>query len=594
MWGKHFFKVLSLILLFVLPAWAKEYEMPEIQIQATVSAEGTLKIAESRTYLFRGPFSWADYRLPLDKLGQVKNFRLYEGVWEYTENQDQQLGTYTLTQSPSEFYVRWYFQARDQIRTFKVEYEITDAVVLYNDLAELYFKFVGEDNPKTVSKAEIWLDLPQAADTNLVKAWAHGPLNGQLAFQDNRLHYLIAPLPAHKYWETRVIFPKNWITGSTKYINEDRRARVLEEESAWASDANRQREQERRWAAVVRQISLALCAAGLIVWLFLFIKFGRSFSVPYTQEIDPNYPQDLPPAVVSALYYDKQVYAAALSSTLFDLARKGFISLEQQSLPARKWWQFKKDRLHLKLNRDKFVRERSGLLDFEYDLLVFLFDRIGNGVDELDAKVLEKNSGKVRSWFKKWSKLLKGHYQSIPLYDKESTKATVISFVFSVLIIITGVVLAIFLHESALLAVLGGVVCAGLSFTILRYTPEMKLRKKQWRAFRRYIKTYQVPVGDIGSKLSVMNQYLVYALALGVGGKELGKILAVVPENEYPVYFPWFIAASHGVSPVGSLAASMSTMINIANSTLSSATGAGGGATAGGGGGAGGAAGGAG
>ena len=48
---------------------------------------------------------------------------------------------------------------------------------------------------------------------------------------------------------------------------------------------------------------------------------------------------------------------------------------------------------------------------------------------------------------------------------------------------------------------------------------------------------------DFGSNpeqiLATINQYLVYALALGLGEKELRKMLTVVPESEYNNYFPW-------------------------------------------------------
>jgi uncharacterized membrane protein len=596
--------IAGLMLLFFSAVAAKEYELAEIQINAAISATGTFSIEESRTYVFSGQFGWADYRLSLAKLGQIQNFRLYEGTYQFTESQDEQPGTYTVNQSTEEFYVRWYYQARNETRTFKLQYEITNAVVAYNDVAEFYYKFIGEDNPKSVARAEVWLELPQPADTSLVKAWAHGPLNGLVTFQDNRLHYYISPLPAHEYWETRVLFPAAWISGQVQRIDKDHMSLALEQETDWAVEANRQREQashdaetQKQRAGTARQWSWFLCTAGMLFWLYLFMNYGKSITVPYTQEIDPNCPQDLPPAVVSALYYDKQIYASALSSTLFDLARRGFISLEQKLTSTKKWWQFKEDQFLFKFNRGKFEKEQVALLDYERDLILFLFDQLAGGADEITPAILKKKSGKVRSWFAKWSKIVKGHYKSIPLFDRESSKATVIAVSFSILIIICGIILAIFLDVSAFIAILGGVICLGLSFTIFRYTAEIKLKKKQWKAFRRYIKSYQVSTaGRWQQKMSTINQYLVYALALGVGEKELRNMLATVPEKEYSTYFPWFVASMHGggTSPVGGLAATLSSVINVAGTTFSSAAGVGGGASAGAGAGAGGAAGGAG
>ena len=593
--------VLFFLLSILNSVIAKDYQLNEIQIQARLSAEGTLRIEESRTYVFNGSFSWADYRLPLEKLGHIENFQLFEEEVRFSESQGEEPGSYSTTISADEFYVKWFYQAKNEKRTFKLIYEVTDAVTVYNDVAEFYYKFVGEDNTRQVDKVEIWLDLPQSAGSDQVKAWAHGPLHGLVSFQNGHLFYSISPLPAHHYWEARVIFPFTWIVSAGNRIDEDHESRVLQEEARWADEANRKREQAIRdtkemsqRTTKARQIGLALCGGGLLIWFFLFIQYGRAVDIPYTQKIDPNYPQDMPPALVSALYYNKQVYTQALSSTLFDLARRGFISLEQNTPPAKKWWQSSNHFFLLKLNRTRFDQERSGLLDFEQDLLLFLFDQLAAGSGEISSDKIKKESSQVRAWFRKWSKILQGHYQSISLYESVSKKATAIAVVFSILIIIAAALAAIWIEESASIAILGGVVCLGISFTILRYTPELKLKKKQWQAFRRYLRTFHISGEDISQKLLVINQYLVYGLALGLGEKELRNLIGIVPESKSAEYFPWFIGGTHGPSGTVNLASALSSMVSIASSTFSSAAGAGGGASAGAGAGAGGASGGAG
>jgi uncharacterized membrane protein len=581
---------------------AKEYRLTAIRIKAAVAENGSLRIEESRTYEFSGLFSWADYRLPLEKLGTVRNFRLHEGPLRYTESPEQVEGTYTITRNETEFYVRWYYQARDETRTFTLNYEVADAVTVYDDVAEFYYKFIGEDNTRPVTQVDVLLELPQPADPNFVHAWAHGPLHGTVSFNTGELLYQISPLPAYQYWEARVIFPAGWISApAARRIEENHLPQVVAEETAWASEANLQREraareveEEEQRASEARPWDLVLSVAAFVGWIFLYSRYGKSFSVPYTQTMDPNYPGDLPPAVVSALYYDKQVYGAALSSTLIDLARRGFVSLHEQPQPAARWWQSKKPGLIFILDRNKFNQEKSALADFETDLLVFLFDGLGGGKNEIDSDVLKKQSVKVRSWFRKWSKLVRGHYKTISLYDAESKRATVISVIFSVFIIICGILLVVLLSPFALFALIAGCLILGASFLILRYTPEIKLKKKQWRAFRRYIKNYPDAAGNLDLKLSTINQYLVYGLALGLGEKEIRKLVSVVPERDYGQHFPWFIYSAHATPGIGNLATALSSVVNIAGSTLSSAAGAGGGASAGAGAGAGGAAGGAG
>ena len=72
---KNLIIIFCLLLFLYSAVAAKEYELAEIQIHAVISAAGTLSVEEFRTYIFSGPFSWADYRLPLEKLGPVQYFR---------------------------------------------------------------------------------------------------------------------------------------------------------------------------------------------------------------------------------------------------------------------------------------------------------------------------------------------------------------------------------------------------------------------------------------------------------------------------------------------------------------------------------------
>jgi uncharacterized membrane protein len=94
--------------------------------------------------------------------------------------------------------------------------------------------------------------------------------------------------------------------------------------------------------------------------------------------------------------------------------------------------------------------------------------------------------------------------------------------------------------------------------------------------------------------LSNIEKYLVYGLALGVGQKAIKKMMESIPEQQQAHFFPWYVYPHGTYASPADFATAISSVVQIASSTMSSSSGAGGGASGGGGGGGGGASGGAG
>jgi len=207
LWLKFFFVFTLLInfALFFIPdsVAAKSFRIDRIAIQARVLPDGNMYIDESRTYTFRGKFSWADYKLPLQGIGNVLDFSLNDENTNYRKSKSEEPGTYTVQSSEYSFYVRWHYQAENQTKTFTLHYLVTDVISVYQDVAELYYKFVGEENEMPVGQVTVNIQLPGQITSDVVKAWAHGPLWGGIRFEQNELVMDVDPLPARTYWEAR-------------------------------------------------------------------------------------------------------------------------------------------------------------------------------------------------------------------------------------------------------------------------------------------------------------------------------------------------------------------------------------------------------
>jgi uncharacterized membrane protein len=602
MFPKIKFPLLLFLLLFILtqPIWPKSYTLDKIDIQAEILPNGTMQINEARTYSFRGQFSWADYLLPLKEIGEIQNFSLRDESGEYVSASNSEPGTFQVQSTEEKFYVRWYYQAQNERRTFTLSYLVTKPVTLFQDVAEFYYKFIGEANQISVGEVRISIQLPQSASYPEVRAWVHGPLWGNVQFTSGKILLTVSPLPANQFWEARVVFPLSWVPTANRRVAAIQLPKILDEEDSWAKEANRQREKAREEQQSKKEkeelawiLTYLLVGIPPIVWLILYLKYGKGHPVTYYEKISSELPENEPPALTGAFYHSHQVYGSAMTATIFDLARRGYLTVEQISQSEKKWWGTKKPEYALQLIYQQKVEDT--LLDFEKDLLDFIFTELGEGQPIVKFSVFQKKSTTVRRWFRQWSERVKDHLKDQRLWDKQSQRATVYSIIVSLVVIAAGVLIVIYLGAPAVIAIVSGAICFFLSFAILSYTPETKLRRKKLTALQNYLKKYFF-LQDAEKTIwpGKADAFLVYGMALGIGNKVVEKMMSSLTVDEQGYYFPWYHYPAGSFTTPADFATAISSMVSIASSTMSSSSGSGGGSSGGGGGGGGGASGGAG
>ena len=597
---KHAQMLLAMVFLFAFTNGilaAKKYRLDKISISAQVNIDGSLSIEEERSYSFRGSFKWADYQLPLNGIGPVRDFQLFENGKQYRSASNEEPGSYEMEQSEDDFYVRWYYRARNESRTFVLKYRVDNAITVYNDVAELFYKFVGEANKKTIGQVEVTLKLPEKAFHPTVRAWAHGPLNGRVDFDNGEIFFDVAPLERKTYWEVRVLFPKEWVTVARKKKAQNHLQQALEEEAIWAQEANteRQRIAERERfrknnADFARNISIVLSVIGFGLFVLLFLRAGKPLSVPYDQKIDANIDPQWHPVLAGAEYFSRSVGGNVLAACLFNLADRGVLHIEQTEAHSNRW----KQKFRVKVNRDKWRSMQGDLLDFENDMLSFYFDKLAGGSDTIDSKTIKKSRSKMQRWFRNWQQMVKNHFKGDPMLEKESKRATFTMALISTFIIIAGVFLLVFISDPGLIAIIAGVILFGLSFTILRESYGVRLMRKRLKALRNYLKNFHLPANQYQSNNGNMGRYLVFAIALGLNHKMISRMLDTLLQNDVVLFFPWYVAVMGANSSPADVAGSITSVIASTTATVSSAAGASGGASAGAGAGAGGASGGAG
>ncbi|MFQ5652191.1 MAG: DUF2207 domain-containing protein, partial [bacterium] len=236
--------LIGLVHLFVFfsPARSKSYRIERVAILARVNLDGSMTIQETRTYRFKGRFKWADYRLPIKGFASVADFSLRDEEMIYRPGRSDERGTYQIQKSEDEFYVKWFYRASNEERTFVLSYRVTHLLRIYPDVSELYYQFIGEGWDRVTGEVSVTVKLPEGAGRDEIHAWAHGPLWGRVSIRDGTTVQLeVSNLPGHRYWEGRILFPSRLVPGLPKTSDIPQLDRIIEQETQWAKEANEAR-----------------------------------------------------------------------------------------------------------------------------------------------------------------------------------------------------------------------------------------------------------------------------------------------------------------------------------------------------------------
>ena len=601
---------LGLILAFADPAHAeKKWTIQSVAITARVDSAGYMTIEENRMYRFWGKFSYAYYELPLAGLLEVDQIQLSENGEPYQLSEEKIPGTFSLKRDRKKLVIRWQFRgeyghASGAARTFTLRYRVLGAVRVHRDVAELYYKFVGTGWDRASERVRVSVLLPPQIRREELRAWAHGPLHGDIAVESgSRLEMAVDPLPRRQFWEARAIFPATYLTAAPPILRDDRDAgpEILQQEAQWAEEANRQRAAnvaKQQWQADNRAQYFSylwiLLGAGIIYSFYMYQRHGHSLRNPQKRTIAEP-PIDMLPAVANYIFSSHQVTGGALLATVFDLAARNFLRFQQKMMGNDKGWlgmARDKQEITIFFEDDKLRLGATELVPYERELLNFLRTDIAPNRNQFNLDDFKKQSTKFHRFFSQWRKTVALQAGKPKLYDGASVRASVMTFMVWLMIAAACGFAVYAMGEVAMPFMIVSVCCGALGFLILRFTRETAGQLDRLHGFRDYLKKIPHNHQRYSAHWQHIDKLLVYAIALELAPKHLKPFFEAVERERGQGVFPWFVY-SGGNGSTG-FSSAMSAMVNAVGTSMSSASGASGGASAGGGGGAGGSGGGAG
>lgn len=598
-------KVLVLCALFLMsalaapvPAHADSY--PNVRIEASVQGNGSLRVVETRAFRFDDDGNGVYWTIPLasNEQGAASSVAI-DGVMVddgearvFTQVPSAELGNdgvYTVEQARGTCRLMVYApHAEDDVQLVSVGYTITGAVMAWEDTAELYWQFVGADWQDDSEDVELVVRFPEAEPGSATvgedfRAWGHGPLDGAVALDADipQVTYRVPCVATGEFAEARVAFPLAWVpqlAASSEASSEERLPTILEEERAWADEANalRQRAREQR----------AFLGVGMVVVPALFtmtlvaLKCTRREPKPRFAE---TYCDDVPshdhPAVLAAFTENGAVTERALVSTLMKLTAEGVVGIQDMEEQRRTYL---KRTLGAAYADDPFADEDAAWEDetrtesrqYRLELLqparkdaddidgaaLRLFFRTSKTTASFSSLGSYKNDNPERyeelrvDFVHKVSDAL----ETRQLIASKGTAAAVASIaiggVLAAFSFIIGIIEELWIPMVAaiVLAIVGMVI--GTRFK--RLTPEGVELRARCDAFTRWLEDFTTLRAAVPEDLCRWNNVLLCAVALGVSA-ELVRDLALLAPIEsiaaadwYPSYWWYLPGDGRRVTPV--------------------------------------------
>lgn len=640
-------------------ALAKSYEMPKVSISAEAQTDGSLHVVETRLFEFNGDFTavwWTFNGLPsnaelvingvrLDSaagngeaggsddagelgdssgvFGEIAGFFGASDSEAASDGADADPGTdlqsvpfreswrdaggpgtnaYSFDSAQNTVYV--FFNASDETIAVTLDYTVVNGVQAYEDVAEVYWKYVGDQWEEASDDVTMTLTLPVAPGASVtpgsnVRAWGHGPLDGVVTVgRDGTITYTVPKVEAGQYAEARVLFPVSWLTdlsGQASKLHQDtmRLDTVLSEEAAWADQANRQRV----FSLALVIVCGVLCALSLVWALVLYLKYGKEHRPDFTDQYWRSVPdRSLHPAVIARLWRWGREDPDDFVTTLIHLAQIGVIRIGRGRRVD--------DRAARFAQSGKAVPGGQGMAGAAEDYLITRLPTMaGDSLDPVDRAALDFLFGKMAGgqpslWFgdlvgygekhseefvagmEAWQGVLSAETDKHDFFEQKSSRLQVCMIAVAVVLLVVGALLS--LWQDNFIPLVFVVPTSVVLAVLANYMPRRSVYGNNVVARCKALRNWLRDCSSLGERLpsdvQTWGELMVYAYVFGIADKVMKELRLASPQlfwegNSYcdGSYVPWWLWYESGRSSTGAAVSPVAAALQDAMSNTASA-----------------------
>lgn len=473
------------------------------------------------------------------------------------------------TKSNGEAY-RMYNENNGGALGFYLEYTVKNVAIRHTDIAEVGWNLMGNELSNRIHNYEAHIHIPN--NQTELRAWAHGPLNGNIKLIDKTdIQLTVSDIFPNTAFDTRFVFDLTAIPNSNKTTNVTALPMILNVETKKAEEANRLREEfidgqfqivkmaldkvestkrpsdlneaqeqlnilasyttEGEYPALKQRydeikeivdarmktlntvfggIAIIYVIAMIIYVYRIYLKYDKELKVPHI-EYFRDIPNNYGPACVDYLF-KRKIDNNSFSATLLNLISDKVIRYE------------KIDKKNYKIIYHDNVRP---LLEEEEKLITWVFEEKTDGKETtLEAfKKKAKSYSSFISDFELFKKTALQHAKSLNFYETQTLKGipiltSVVGFVLGFLCIYMEVGLF------SIIFFLVGIASLIYFVSIQKKTKFGREEYEKWSALKRFLQDFgKFDTKDLPDMI-LWEKFLVYAYVFGCA-KELEKTMKI-------------------------------------------------------------------
>ena len=545
-------KVILSLLLFLVPSFvsAASYKITDYYIQAEILNNGDMNVEEILVLdgTFNGYERDLDYEVELNdgydttSLYQASNISDITVEAKYIDAFDKSLFSdpnftefnsvsyanngetekYILSNLYGGYRIRMYYPASNEKVAFRISYTLEDVVVMHEDVAELYWPFIGDGFIDHLENVDITVTLPGISSSENFRVWAHGPLYGDVEMTKDGAHIHLDQLDSSEVVDIRMLFDTSLITDTSdvKRSGEDSFARIveIENERKEAADAL-EAELIKKYNFVVIS-SIVMGVVVTFLGIFVYFKYGRSPKSSYYSKYNREFIDDYGVEVIDYLM-KRKITPNALSAAIMNLIYKKNISVKEISSDKKK------------IKDYEFTLESMTNLSGNDILLVnFLFDTVGKGkLNESEQKTFTTKELKAyASGTKSCETFIKRYtaWKDAVLKageDEDFFETSAIPKIIGLVMLVFSILLLMYIMSNRVdfwpsyLVIIFTIIFFIYTLAIYKKTQKGSEHYARWKAFKNFL-------NDFGSfelkelpEIILWERYLVYATVFGLADK---------------------------------------------------------------------------
>ena len=425
---------------------------------------------------------------------------------------------FEVTENDGVYRLKLYSKNKNNTRIFKFSYELSEAIKVYNDVAQLNRKMVGQDWQKRIGHVTVEITIPvdKNYDNSKILVFGHGPLTGEVDKVGNTVIYKLNDYTPGNFLEAHILMEPEIFSeyDKSKIIHLNEKQELLNMEKRLADSANNERKRQQTKNKLFKKSNFLF--GGLVsIWGFMILYICGIFRRKNkSKEIVGKYlrelPNDFSPAIVAG-FMTKNIYKNAILATIVDLIRKKVLTLNNDN---------KRTVITLTGDIEKLSPQEKLLVE------IYIND-LGDGksIDLKSFGFFHKVPLKVAKKFESWKSMIQNEINQKKLNYETFGSITLRFFIlFSIIFVMSSSRLSLLISNEGnpyliLIALLLEVILVNVIGIVRIPKRELIDARKKWKAFKNFLSDYsQLEEAKITS-VYLWEQYFVYAIALGVSKK---------------------------------------------------------------------------